>query len=162
MKLQALVLILSLWLCYGCDSEKDLTSLSNDDINLLLSHFDAEDPVFVNKEVQFDSILTIAGIRSIDDESERIKSKLFFFGEHTRGYFNLADSDTKNLQVFGKKIGDLWVLKSVTKLNMEESDGYIILDKNYDGIWSNGNINFRKGSIALKKQNIDYTELNTW
>lgn len=162
MKLQTVVILLSLWLCYGCDSNRDLKDLDNDQINEILGAFDSEDPVFVNKDVKFDSILTLAGQRIVENKTERIKCKLFYFGPHVRGYFNLADQDDKNLQVFGKMTDGQLALKSVTKINMVESDGYIILDPNYEGIWSNGNVNFTIGSISLKRQKTDYTELTKW
>jgi len=151
-----------MWLCYGCDSEKGLEEWGKVEINTLLSKVDVSDPVFVEKDIKFDSIVTIAGTRKLGTTSERIKCKLFFFGQNMRGYFNLADQDDKNLQVFGKRIDQHIALKSATKINMEESDGYLILDDNYNGIWSNGNINFQTGSISMKKQNTDYTSLDTW
>ena len=163
MKLQALVLILAMWLSsYGCDSKKGIEEWSKEEMNVFLSNFDVADPVFVEKDIQFDSILTIAGIRKLGKDSERVKCKLFFFGDYMRGYFNLADQDDKNLQVFGKRIDQYIALKSATKINMEESDGFLILDKDYNGIWSNGNINFQNGTIYMKKQNLDYTSLEAW
>ncbi|MFT4566499.1 MAG: hypothetical protein ACI9FN_001460 [Saprospiraceae bacterium] len=162
MKLFAFVLLLTMWFSCGCESEKRIEDWSKEEINALLSNFDVADPAFVEKDIQFDSILTIAGIRKIGTESQRIKCKLFFFGTHMRGYFNLADQDDKNLQVFGKRIDKYIAFKSATKINMEESDGFLILDENYKGIWSNGNINFKNGTISMTKQKTDYTSLESW
>ena len=162
MKLHTLILFISLWLvCYGCDS-RTLETMTPEQINEILSHINEDDPAFVQKEVVFDSIVTSAGTRNINDRTERVKSRLYYFGDRTRGYFNLADRDEKNLQVFGKKINNRWVIKCVTKLNMEEVGCYMIMNPNGQGIWSNGHINFKTEQISLKKQNIDYDDLKTW
>lgn len=162
MKLQTLMFLTSLWLiCYGCDNST-LESLSVHEINNILSYVNENDPEFVKKDVPFDSIVTSAGIRSIDGISENIKARLYYYGDRTRGYYNLSDRDEKNLQVFGRKVGDRWAIKCVTKLNMEEVGGYIIVGPDNRGIWSNGHYNFKMGTISLKKQNIDYDDLESW
>lgn len=146
------------------ESKHTKRSLKAEDINSILSHIQENSPVYTEKGIAFDSIVTLAGVRSLDND-ERLKMKLFFFGDHCRGYFNLADTDTKNLQFFGKKVEDAWALKCVTKLNMEEAGGYILLWKDsqdYSGIWSNGHVNFEKGEITLAKQAIDYNTLTVW
>ena len=136
--------------------------MTNEQVNKLLAQIDETSTVFTQKEVVFDSVITIAGQRIVGDKSERLKMKLFYFGSHCRGYYNLSELDDKNLQFFGQKIDGYWTLKCVTKLNMTEVDGYIILGENYNGLWSNGNVNFEQGTITLVKQNIDYTELKNW
>jgi len=162
MKLQTSILVISLWLCYlGC-ADSSIHSLNNDQINKILSEVNEEDPKFVEKGVSFDSILTLAGQRTLNEESEKVKARLYFFGELTRGYYNLSERDDKNLQVFGKKVGDVWAIKCVTKINMEEAGGYIILDGKNNGIWSNGHYNFLKGQVSLQKQNKDYDDLSSW
>ena len=162
MKLQWQISLMLLWLfCYGCDNSS-LESLDKVEINKILANVDENDPEFVKKEVPFDSIITSAGSRSLNANSERIKAKLYYYGDRTRGYYNLSDRDEKNLQVFGRKVGDLWALKCVTKLNMEEVGGYIIINPDGSGIWSNGHYNFETGTISLNKQNRDYTELESW
>jgi len=48
---------------------------------------------------------------------------------------------------------------------MEEVGGYIIFNRglnSYDGIWSNGDVNFNKGKIILSKQELDYNTLTVW
>ena len=162
MKLQVLYIIGVLWLCCSGCGTSDLTSMTPEEINNLLSQVDEDSPRFVEKGNSFDSIVTAAGIRTNADTNERVKMKIFYFGDLLRGYFNLTDKDDKNLQVFGKKTGDMWVIKCVTKLNMEEVGGYMILQDNRKGIWSNGNISFRSERINLTKQNIDYDVLQTW
>lgn len=162
MKLQTSILVISLWLCsLGCE-DSSIHSLNNDQINKILSEVNEDDPKFVEKGVSFDSILTLAGHRSLNEKSEKVKARFYFFGERTRGYYNLPERDDKNLQVFGKKVGDKWAIKCVTKLNMEEAGGYIILNDNNKGIWSNGHYNFEKGLVSLKKQDKDYDDLKTW
>lgn len=162
MKLQWQILFMLLWLsCYGCDNST-LESLTGEEINAILAHVNENDPEFVKKEVPFDSIITSAGYRSLNSNSERIKAKLYYYGDRTRGYYNLSDRDDKNLQVFGRKVGDYWALKCVTKLNMEEAGGFIILRHDGSGIWSNGHYNFKTGTISTKKQYRDYDELESW
>ncbi len=162
MKLHVLILFISLWLvCYGCDS-RTLENMTPEQINQILSHINEDDPAFVQKDIVFDSIVTSAGTRHINGKTERVKTRLYYFGDRTRGYFNLADRDEKNLQVFGQKIDNNWVIKCVTKLNMEEVGGYIIIEPGGQGIWSNGHINFKTEPISLSKQNIDYDDLKTW
>ena len=162
MKIQALIYLTSLTLLTaGCGS-KSLKNLSNKEINKILSFVNENDPAFVEKGISFDSVATYAGIRTLNNNSERIKARLYFFGNLTRGYFNLADFDEKNLQVFGKKVNNTWALKCVTKLNMEEAGGYIILDHLNDGIWSNGHHSFKMGTLSWSKQNIDYDILQSW
>ena len=88
--------------------------------------------------------------------------KLFYFGPLARGYYNLADQDDKNLQVFGRQIDDHWAFKCVTKINMEEAGGYMILDQDHNGIWSSGHINFDTEKISLEKKDTDYQDLSQW
>lgn len=162
MKLQMLVVLIGLWLiCCGCDN-RSLESLSVDEINSILSNVNEDDPGFVQKNVSFDSIITSAGTRTVEGKNERMKMRLYFYQDRTRGYFNLADRDDKNLQVFGKKVDGNWAIKCVTKLNMEEVGGYIILGPDNNGIWSNGHYNFKKEYLTLKKQNTDYDDLKSW
>lgn len=162
MKLHTLIFLISLWLvCYGCD-DRTLESMTAEEINQILSHVNEEDPAFVAKDIAFDSVVTSAGSRTINGKVERVKSRLYFYGDLTRGYFNLADRDEKNLQVFGKKVEGNWVIKCVTKLNMEEVGGYMILSPDGNGIWSNGHISFKTETITLNKKNTDYDALKTW
>jgi len=161
MKLQILMWSVVLWLCSSGCGDSDLTSITPEEINALLAQVDEDSPQFVEKNITFDSIVTKAGTRHVGSMSERVKIKLFYFNDLVRGYFNLIDKDDKNLQFFGQKIGDRWVMECVTKLNMEEVGGYLILDKTA-GIWSNGNISFRPESITLHKSDIDYSVLKSW
>lgn len=162
MKLRPLLLFMGLWLiCYGCDN-RSLEKLKPEEINSILANVSEDDPAFVQKGISFDSIVTLAGTRTIGNKTERIKFRLYHFQHLTRGYFNLTDRDDKNLQVFGKLIDGNWVIKCVTKLNMEEVGGYIILQPDRNGIWSNGHINFKTETIALKKQTTDYDDLTSW
>lgn len=162
MKLQTSFALISLWLvCFGCENRKT-SSLNDQQVNEILSSVDENDPGFVQKGISFDSILTLAGTRSLGDFNEPVKAKLYFYGDLTRGYYNLKDRDEKNLQVFGKKVGDYWAIKCVTKLNMEEAGGYIILKSWNNGFWSNGHYNFDQGTITMIKQNIDYNDLQSW
>lgn len=160
------VLLLFSIIIIGCSGpSKQNENLNNDQINSILGQLQENDPVYTQKGISFDSIVTLAGIRSVNDKQERIKMKLFYFGDNCRGYFNLADLDSKNLQFFGKKVDNRWALKCVTKLNMSEVGGYIIFDKDskgLDGIWSNGDVNFQKGDIILTKQELDYNTLTVW
>lgn len=145
--------------------KKGLESMSTEEINKILGSFSENEAIFTEKDISFDSIVTYAGRRSQGDKSVRIKLKMFFFGDKCRGYYNLADTDNKNLQIFGKNVGGNWALKSVTKLNMEEVGGYmlmIIKDNVCEGIWSNGEVNFKKGSMHLVKQNTDYNLITDW
>ncbi len=150
----------------GCaESESKYERISAHEINAILGEFGDTDAVFTSKGVSFDSIVTYAGKRMLNGTIEKTKLKLFFYGEYCRGYFNLPEKDTKNLQVFGKKISGDWILKCVTKLNMEEAGGYIFLVKEenaYNGIWSNGHVNFKKGNLRLQKQKLDYNILTDW
>ncbi len=143
-------------------NEASIRSFDNKEINALLVQVDENDERFIQKNVVFDSIVTRAGQRSLDNKTDRFKIKLFYFGDYARGYFNLALQDEKNLQVFGKRIGEYWVFKCVTKINMEEAGGYLILESDGSGIWSNGHVNFKKGVIDLKKQITDYSSLENW
>ena len=162
MKLQWQYLILLLWLsCSGCANDK-LESLSAVEINKILANVDENDPEFVNKNVPFDSIITSAGMRTLGSLNEKIKARLYYYGDRTRGYYNLSDRDEKNLQVFGKKVGEYWALKCVTKLNMEEAGGYLIIRPDGSGIWSNGHYNFLTGTVFMQNQNIDYDDLASW
>ncbi len=162
MKLQMPVMVMALWLlCPGCE-DRDLLNLSDTEVNEILVRVDENDAEFVRKGVVFDSVLTVAGSRTLEEKSERVKARLYFFGDRVRGYYNLADSDQKNLQVFGKKVGNEWAIKCVTKLNMEEAGGYILWSNDGTGIWATGHNNFKKGLITLQKQNIDYDDLVSW
>lgn len=156
------VCIVSVILLFAACQTESVQTLSTDQINQLMTQVDENDPAFTQKDVQFDSILTLAGTRQYRQETQKIKVKIFYFGNLARGYYNLADRDDKNLQVFGKKIEDLWVYTCVTKINMEEVGGYLILDPSQNGIWSSGHINFEKQEISLKKYSQDYTELTSW
>ena len=162
MKLQTQVFAMGLFLLIAGCGNSELKDLSNAEINEIMVHVNEDDPSFVEKGIAFDSIITLAGFRELDDKKERIKAKLYFFGERTRGYFNLADLDNKNLQVFGKKVEGDWAIKCVTKLNMEEVGGYILWSPGEDAIWSNGHYNFQKGNLSWTKQNTDYDVLETW
>ncbi len=161
MKLQILMLSVVVWLCCSGCGDSDLTSITPEEINALLVQVDEDSPQFVEKNITFDSIITKAGTRQIGSGSERVKIKLFYYGSLVRGYFNLIEKDDKNLQFFGQKIGDRWVMECVTKLNMEEVGGYMILEKS-SGIWSKGDINFQPESITLRHSNIDYDVLKSW
>ncbi len=156
------VLILLAAVFLAACGEPSISSLDNYDINDLLVQVNEEDEIFVQKNVVFDSILTLAGRRTLEGKTELVKIKLFYYGDRVRGYFNLSDKDDKNLQVFGKRIGTYWVFKCVTKINMEEAGGYLIMENNRRGIWSNGHVNFKIGDIALTKQITDYSSLTNW
>ena len=49
---------------------------------------------------------------------------------------------------------------------MEEAGGYMIYwqgeNDSYEGIWSNGEVNFKQGKIILDRQVIDYNTLTIW
>jgi len=161
-KLQTLITLASLWLiCLGC-VDRSTEALTTDQINEILAEVNEDDLAFVEKGVTFDSVVTTAGFRELNGDQERVKMRLYYFGDLTRGYFNLADRDEKNLQVFGRKVNDRWALKCVTKLNMEEVGGYIILSPESQDIWANGHYNFKMEKFNLLKQNIDYDDLKTW
>ncbi len=151
-----LILLLS-----ACQNES-VQTLNTDQINQFMTQVHANDPAFTHKNVKFDSIVTLAGTRQYRQKSQKIKAKIFYFGDLARGYYNLADRDDKNLQIFGKKVDGLWIHTCVTKINMEEVGGYLILDQNRSGIWSSEHINFEKQEISLKKFGQDYTELTSW
>ncbi len=157
----SLLFSLLLITCFSCQ-RSELTNLSPEGINNILAQFNENDAVFTQKDVEFDSINTLAGIRDYSNVQQRVKVKLFYFGDYARGYFNVSDIDDSNLQIFGKKIQDYWAFKCVTKINMEEVGGYIILKKNNSGIWSNGHINFNIEKINLTKQMVDYNNLTNW
>lgn len=142
----------------GCTPDTLLT-LDNEGISRILSLMDENDPAFREKEVAFDSIVSYTGIRTYQGNEQNIKVKLFYFGDRMRGYFNLRDQDDKNLQVFGKMVGGYKAFKCMTTVNMEEAGGYMILDEQNEGIWSNGHINFEKEQIHLKKSVRDYNDL---
>ena len=150
----------------GCSQSKlEKDQMSTETVNSILGQVSENDSAFTEKGIAFDSIITLAGVRLLENKSERIKVKLFFFGDNCRGYFNLIDKDSKNLQFFGSKIDNKWALKCVTKLNMEEVGGYIIFwpsDKDIKGVWSNGDVNFKQGKIILTKQELDYNILTVW
>lgn len=154
------VVLLLISSCKGESNEPreyDVTRINN-----VLSYVVEDDPKFVEKGISFDSTVTMAGTRQYRNKTQRVKMKLFYFGDYTRGYYNLADQDNSNLQVFGRKVGDQWALKCVTKINMEEAGGYLILPPGGEGIWSSGHLNFEKQDISLTKQNVDYTVLDKW
>lgn len=153
--------IIAISMMTACNNSS-VSSFDNTEINTLLSQIDENDAAFVEKEIIFDSIATMAGLRSLNSMEEPIKIKLFYFGDRVRGYYNLASRDDKNLQIFGRQLDGRWVIKCVTKLNMEEAGGYIILEKTGDGIWSTGHVNFKKGRITLEKQYTDYNSLENW
>jgi hypothetical protein len=148
-------------LFFACGGDT-LSSLDNNAINAILSNVNEADTTFTKKDVKFDSIVTLAGTRTYLGNNQKVKLKLFYFGNYARGYFNIKDLDDKNLQVFGNKLEDKWALKCVTKINMEEAGGYIIIDDSNQGIWSSGHINFNKEIIILTKQNKDYATLTEW
>jgi len=134
-------------------------------INSILRNFSETDEIFISDNISFDSIVTYAGLRILEDKNEKIKLKLFFYGEYCRGYYNLPEKDIKNLQVFGMNINNDWILKCVTKLNMEEAGGYLFFsmkDNEYEGIWSNGGVNFKKGFLHLFRQDKDYNIIADW
>lgn len=162
MKLQYVVFIsMVLLLCFGCENTS-LEKMDATQINEILSNVNENDPAFVQKGVSFDSVVTMAGTRTLDNLNERVKLRLYYFGDLVRGYYMLADRDDKNLQVYGKKVNGLWVIKCVTKLNMEEAGGYIMIRQDKTGIWSTGHYSFKTGTLAYAKQNIDYDELESW
>lgn len=162
MKMHILVLAMCIVSCVGCDSNTKLKSMTNEQMNKILAQIDETSSVFVQKDVAFDSIVTAAGSRFVNDREERMKIKLFYFGNHTRGYYNLSDKDDKNLQVFGQKVDGRWTLKCVTKLSGEEADGYLFFNDGYQGLWSNGSVNFVQGTFNMVKQNKDYADLKSW
>ena len=127
-----------------------------------MSNVDENDPTFTLKDVKFDSIITVAGQRTYLEDQQNIKMKIFYYGDTARGYYNISDLDEKNLQIFGKRVDDLWAFQCVTKLNMEEAGGYLIMDGNYQGIWSSGHINYKKQELTLLKRKKDYQELSNW
>lgn len=161
LRLLSFIIIACSFLFFSCQ-EGALGDMSPTEINELLSQLNENDPIFTQKEVKFDSIVTLAGIRGFSNVKQKVKLKLFYFGDHARGYFNVSDVDDSNLQIFGKKINNNWAFKCVTKINMEEVGGYIILKKDNSGIWSNGHINFTVEDIKLTKQPQDYNSLETW
>lgn len=162
MKCRILFFFLVLWLLYSCQVSKTLDQWDSSEINLLMANINIEEPIFTQKDIHFDSIVTLAGTRIVGKKLESIKLKLFYFGGYIRGYYNLSDQDNKNLQIFGKKLGPHLAFKVATKINMKESDGYIVLNNSHMGIWSNGSVNFAKGTIALTKNNKEYTLLDRW
>jgi hypothetical protein len=152
-------IVVCVWLIsVACDNES-LSSFDNNDINSILSQVNENDESFKVKDVQFDSIVSYEGIRTYRGADQRIKLKLFYFGDLMRGYFNIRDLDDKNLQVFGRNLGQYRAMKCMTTVNMEEAGGYIILEGNNQGIWSTGHINFEKETITLKKTVSDYNDL---
>ena len=161
MELRILMWSVVLWLCCSGCGDSDLTSITPEEINALLAQVDENSPQFVEKNITFDSIVTRAGTRLNGAASERVKIKMFYYNDLVRGYFNLIDKDDKNLQFFGQLIGDQWVVKCVTKLNMEEVGGYIILEGT-EGVWSKGDINFQPELMTLLKKEIDYDVLKSW
>ena len=162
MKLQTLVLLACLWLfCFGC-ANRSSNSLKDLDVNIVLSSVDEEDPRFVEKGIAFDSIITVAGWRSLESLKEPVKAKFYFYGDYVRGYYNLSNRDEKNLQVFGNKVDQYWAIKCVTKLNMEEAGGFLIFSDWKNGIWSNGHYNFEIGDISMVKKDIDYQDIVSW
>lgn len=150
----------------GCsDTKQQQRNLNAEKVNSILGQIQENDPVYTEKGIDFDSIVTLAGSRVLDGALEKVKVKMFFFGEHCRGYYNLSEKDNKNLQFFGKRNADMWSLKCVTKLNMEEVGGYIMFwpeGENLEGVWSTGHVNFKQGKISLKKQDLDYNILTSW
>jgi len=81
MKIHMLYIALCVVTCFGCDSNTKLKSLNNDQVNARLAQIDENSEVFIQKDISFDSIVTTAGLRVVSDTSEKIKMKLFFFGE---------------------------------------------------------------------------------
>ncbi|MEL6123139.1 MAG: hypothetical protein AAFQ02_00395 [Bacteroidota bacterium] len=162
MKKHITCILMCILICLGCETKEKLKDWTPEQLNLVLSQVDTADPSFTQKEVAFDSIITLAGVRILGQEQERIKFKLFHFGPYVRGYYNLADRDDKNLQVFGKRIDSQWVMKCVTKLSMTEADGYLLLLPSGKSIWSNGSVGFEQGYLQLQKQATDYNDLVSW
>lgn len=159
LRLSLLLLIVSI---LSCESDTSLANMDTSRINTILTSVDETNASYTQKDVEFDSIVTYAGIRHYENQDQKVKMKLFYFGEFARGYFNIADLDDKNLQVFGRQVEGYWALKCVTKINMEEAGGYILLNDINQGIWSSGHINFQKEKIELEKQNTDYNNLTNW
>ena len=159
MKLRRVVVITMVTFFFLSCRDSSLINFDSTKINALLSQLDEENPVFVRKDVAFDSIITVIGTRKIDGSVDKIKAKLFYYDSFCRGYFNLMELDDKNLQVFGQKVEDYWAFKCVTKLNMEEAGGYIVMNEDRKGIWSNGHQNFQKGQISWHKSAKDYSQI---
>jgi hypothetical protein len=160
-----LVRFISFFLLLGlisCQGDSSLEAMDSSRINAILSAVNETSDTYTQKDVEFDSIVTYAGVRSYSNQDQKVKMKLFYFGEFARGYFNIKDLDDKNLQVFGRKVDGYWALKCVTKINMEEAGGYILLENSKKGIWSSGHINFIKEPILFTKQNTDYNSLLDW
>lgn len=162
MTLLRLSLLLILLTLMSCENNSSLVDMDTAQINKILSTVNETAETYTQKDVKFDSIVTYAGTRSYERQDQKVKMKLFYFGEFARGYFNIKDLDDKNLQVFGRKVDNYWALKCVTKINMEEAGGYIVLDNNKEGIWSSGHINFSKEQIQFKQQDTDYNNLLDW
>lgn len=162
MTILRLSLLLILLTLMSCENNSTLVDMDTAQINKILSSVNETAENYTQKDVKFDSIVTYAGTRSYENQDQKVKMKLFYFGEFARGYFNIKDLDDKNLQVFGRKVDNYWALKCVTKINMEEAGGYIVLDNNKVGIWSSGHINFSKEQIQFKQQDTDYNNLLDW
>jgi len=96
MKLRILIYSVVLWLCSSGCGERNLTSITPEEINTLLAKVNEEEPKFVEKGISFDSIVTKAGIRSFNDTPQKVKMKLYYFQNRVRGYFNVIDQDDKN------------------------------------------------------------------
>jgi hypothetical protein len=141
---------------------RSLSSLSNDEINALLAQVDENDAVFIEKGVTFDSVVTYVGTRELESTKERMKMKLFYFNGVMRGYYNLPDTDQKNLQIFGKEIEGNQVLKCVSNLISDEQGSYLIVDKNKAGIWASPHQNYKLGTFQLRKSAIDYATVREW
>ena len=154
------LITVSIILLAAC-SPHTVDTYTTEEINEIMSHVNGDDPAFTVKDIKFDSVITLAGNRVYKVDNQRVKAKIFYYGDLARGYFNLTDRDSKNLQIFGRKVDDLWAFTCVTKVNMEEVGGYMILDRR-QGIWSSGHINFEKQNISFKKLNQDYDTLQEW
>ena len=113
-------LIIGSVIIFGSCAPNSVETYSTEQINEIMGHVDGDDPAFTVKDIQFDSVITLAGTRGYRDDNQRVKAKFFYYGELARGYYNLTDRDSKNLQVFGKKVDDLWAFTCVTKVNMED------------------------------------------
>lgn len=146
----------------SCQAKGPLEEMGTNRINELLNYVKESDSVYKDKEISFDSVLTYVGRRTFEGAQQNIKLKLFYYGNHARGYYNIPEVDQKNLQVFGISQDGYWIFKCVSQLDSEEIGSYLILNHSLEGIWSGGHINYVKETIKLNKTVGDYHELQQW
>ncbi len=158
---QGLLLALCIGAMMECKTDS-VRSLSDEEINGILATVDESSDRYIQKGIEFDSIVVYAGYRVLGAQKELLKMRLFYFGDHVRGYYKLPNGSNKNVQVFGRLNATNLVLKCVTTDQTDDQGSFMIIENNQKGIWASPHHNFERRIVDLSRYDADYESLTNW